>query len=420
MEWRSQLKIIFPATIGNVLEWYDFSLFGYFAVVIAELFFPSQDKSLSLLRTFGIFAVGYILRPVGAVLFGHWGDRLGRKKTLSIGIILMAGSTLVMGLLPTYAEIGSAAGIILVICRMFQGIAIGGEYAGSIIYLAEHAPPRQRGLTASLALFSTFIGLFIGSAVAALTSWVIEPSAFKIWGWRIPFIASVLLGGVGFYIRQYLPETPPFLTLKLEKKIVRQPLLYSLKIYPVVLLKLMLLTFLPAIASSLMTVYLPTYLNAYLKVPLHIGLIINTIGLLMSLMVPIAGFWSDKIGRKKILAIATACFILFSYPLFLILHMKTFVMILAAQAGLVFLTSLLGGAMPAIMTEIVPRKTRYTAMSLPFNLAFGIFGGTTPLVVTYLIAKTGDPFIPAYYLILAGFVMIGVMLTIKETAGKIL
>lgn len=408
--------LILPGIIGNILEWYDFSLYGYFAPVIAKLFFPTTDKFLSLLATFGVFAIGFLMRPLGAVIFGYFGDRTGRKKTLATAVMLMAIPTTLIGLLPTYAHIGISAGILLLICRLLQGLAVGGEFTGSIVYITEHAPNRLRGMYGSWTMFSAFTGLLIGSGVGAIMSALLPAEALSSWGWRIPFLMGLLLGVVGLYLRLRMPETPNFLAMKAKQEILKNPLNQAFKVAIRPMVMSVGLVFLPAMSFYLLFVFLSSYMTAFLHLPLHISLTVNTLSMLgIILVIPWVGLLSDKIGRKPVLQIGALGFIIFSYPLFLLLQQATFTSVLLAQLSFAILVSFAYAAIPATLVELVATNVRYTAMSFPYNLSNAIFGGTAPLVATYLIEKTGNPLAPSLYLIFAALVMFCFVLTIKES-----
>lgn len=408
-------KVILPSIIGNILEWYDFSLYGYFAVVFAKLFFPSTDPGLATLMSFGVFAVGFLTRPIGAVIFGYLGDRYGRKMTLAYAIILMALSTMLIGLLPTYDHIGRAAAILLVLCRLAQGLAVSGEFTGTMIYIIENAHQR-RGWYGSLAMASTFAGLLLGSLVSTLIiNFLTETQVFQ-WGWRIPFIGSILLGIVGLYLRLNMPETPLYLKLAESKQTLVNPIHYAFKNHLNPMLKALGLTFLSASAFYITFVYFSVYLKTYLQYNLANALTLNTLSMLLSaVLIPVIGRLSDRFGRKRFIIIGATMILLGVYPLLLFAQHATLVMVLITQLYLAIAISFICGIIPVILVELFITNTRYTALSLPFNLSQALFGGTVPLVMTFFINHTGDKLAPAYYLILASSMALLVLTTIKES-----
>ncbi len=416
---ETKRSVIIPGIIGNILEWYDFSLYGYFAPVISGLFFPTNNPTTALLKTFGVFAVGFLMRPIGAIFFGHFGDRFGRKKTLAISIILMALSTVIMGLLPTHAEIGVLAGILLTVCRLLQGLAVGGEFSGSIVYIIEHAPTERRGMYGSLTMFSAFAGLLLGSVVGAIVGGLAEGTEYANMAWRFPFLFGIVLGAVGLYLRLRMPETPGFIKLQKVGQTTKQPLLDSFREHPLDMFKGTLLVFLPAMGFYMCFVYLSSYLSIYLKIPLHTALVVNSISMIVILLViPWFGHLSDKYGRKPILSIGAISICILSYPLFLLLGKGTFASALTSQIFFAILISLCYAAVPATLVEMFPTKIRYTAMSFPYNLSNAIFGGTAPLFATLLIEKTGTIMAPSFYLIFSGIVMLLTLFCLKETYNK--
>lgn len=416
---KSRKNLIIPGIFGNILEWYDFALYGYFAPIIAHLFFPMHDYVSSLLATFGVFAVGFIMRPFGALIFGHFGDKVGRKKTLATAVILMAIPTTLIGLLPTYAHVGVLAGILLTACRLFQGLAIGGEFAGSIVYITEHAPQQRRGLYGSWAMFSAFAGLLLGSGVSALAGSIMSTEALNSWGWRIPFLAGLFLGFIGLYLRLRMPETPNFLAAQKSARLLKKPLKEAFKTASLPMLIAVGLIFLPSMGFYLLFVYLSSYISTYLHVPLQTALVINTISMIgITLFMPLVGALSDKIGRKPVLIIGAINYIIFSYPLFLLMQQATFSTILIAQFCFAILVCFAYAASPATLVELFPTNIRYTAMAFPYNLANALFGGTAPLVATYLINRSNTILAPSFYLIFAGMVMLVSIFFIKESFHK--
>jgi len=408
-------KTVIVAGIGNIMEWYDFALYGYFAPVLAHLFFPSEDPAVSLVSTFGVFATGFLMRPVGAAIFGHFGDRMGRRKALSASVLLMAGATALMGLLPTYAQIGMTATVLLTFLRLLQGISAGGEFTGSISFLVEHAPPSRRGFIGSWTTFSGVSGMILGSGAGALATYLLSDEALNSWGWRIPFLLGIVTGAVGYYLRFGVEESPMFKALKEQGKVVQAPLKEAFREFHKEMLMAVGVNWLNAAVFYTVWVYNTTYLATVIGFPLSSALLINTLSMLfLILAIPLMGALSDRVGRKPVLiagCVGVACL---AYPLYYLLSQGTFGSALTAQLVFVIPISMLQGTMPTTMVELFPTSSRYSALSISYNIAFAIFGGTAPLVATQLISMTGNPLSPSFSLIFAAVVSLLVIVSMKE------
>lgn len=409
------MKILLPGIVGNILEWYDFLLYGFFAPTLAQLFFPTEDKTTSLLATFGIFAMGFLMRPVGSVIFGHFGDKMGRKNMLVISLSLMALSTALIGCLPTYSQAGVTAGILLTGCRLLQGLALGGEF-GYSVYLIEHAGQNNRGLYGGLAMASASLGMLLSSAFAAIIESSLDQTQLISWGWRIPFLLGVILGIVGLYFRLRMPETQLFLNAKETGKLVNFPLYKSVKQKPLLLIQAVLLAFLPALVLYLGFIYMPTYLSTYTKLPLNVALIINTISMILVVFgLPLVGYISDRIGRKPIFMASGIICTVAAYPLFLLALTGTLVNAVLTQFVFVILLSLSYAILPVVLVEMVPTTIRYSTTALAYNVGNSIFGGTAPLLATFLIKETQSILAPSFYLMMSGIVMLIITLGLTET-----
>lgn len=409
--------LIISGIIGNVLEWFEFSLYGSFAPLFAELFFPSSNYAFSMLQIFSVFAAGFLMRPLGGIIFGYLGDRYGRQKTLSSSILLMAIPTTCIGLLPTYASVGALAGILLLTCRLTQGLAVGGEMQGSAIYIVEQAAPHQRGFQGSWTKFGIFLGIFLGSCTTLLLGKLLQPEALVQWGWRLPFLAGIPLGLLGYYIRHRLSETPYFTDLKSCQKIITNPLAHTLRYYWRPTLIVIAMPILIEISFYTIFIFIPSYLTKFTFISFDDVSLINAINLLVAaILLPITGWFSDHFGRKCLLVFSTVCLIIFAYPLFFILNQATsFQTILMVQLAILILIVPFAAITPALFVEMFPTEIRYTASSLAANLAASIFGGTAPLIATWLIATTNNPNSLSWYLIVAGFISLIAVLSLKET-----
>ena len=408
--WR---KII-SAAVGNVLEWYDFAVFGFFAPFISMQFFPSDDAISGLINTFGVFAAGYLVRPIGGVLFGRIGDRIGRKRALQISIVAMALPTTLIAFLPTHAEIGVWAAVLLVILRLTQGISVGGEFIGSICYLVEVAPAGRRGFFGSFAVLSAVAGMLLGSAVAAVLHGLLTAEQLEAWGWRLPFLGGVLIGLFGWWMRRTLEETPTFLELSAAGGIERQPLTAALREMPGRVCRVGAIVMLLGVAIYTLFIWMPTYLTHIVKPAVPHALLINTcaMGLLIALM-PLAGALSDKIGPKPVLGAGALITALFAYPLFSWIDGGTLIAVIIAQIVFAVINGAVQGPIPAAMVSLFPARLRYSAIAVGYNISLAVFGGTAPLVATWLIHRTGDLAAPAWYLIGIAVITCLVTLTLR-------
>ena len=393
------VKNTIGGVVGNILEWYDFAVFGYFASIIGAQFFPAEDQLASLINAFGVFAAGYLMRPLGGMIFGYIGDKLGRKKALRLSIIMMAIATTVLGLLPTHAQVGTLAAFLLVLLRLLQGISVGGELIGSISFITEIAPPERRGFFGSWTLFSAIGGVMLGSAVATITHSLLDQETLHRWGWRLPFLSGFLIGGFGLWMRKGLQESPEFERLQQSNDVERNPVKEAIRTMPTQILLVGGLVLLMGTGFYILFVWWPTYLTKIVTPTVDHALLVNTLSmLLMMLLIPFAGYISDKIGRVKTLGIATLFFVVASWPLFVLTDTATFTAALIAQLCFAVMMAFVQGPMAATMVEMFPVRNRFSGIAIGYNFSLALFGGTAPLVCTWLIEKTGDTAAPAYYL----------------------
>jgi MFS transporter, MHS family, proline/betaine transporter len=403
----SLARTVVAGAVGNVLEWYDFGLFGYFAPVIAAQFLPAEDKLASLLGTFGVFATGFLMRPLGGLVFGYIGDRLGRKLALELSVLLMAASTALLGLLPTHASIGLAAPVVLTLLRLLQGLSVGGEYIGSMSFLAEHAPRGRRAFFGSWTSFTVILGSLLGSGTAAVLTTVLSAEQLASWGWRVPFLGGLLIGVAGFWLRMGVQESPSFISLKKSGKIAANPIGDALRHNGGAIITTFGLSALTGVGFYLPFVWLPTWLTEINRPPLGKAeaLLANTIGLLLLLILtPITALVSDRVGRKPMFLGAAIGYVILAYPVFVRMTDGTFAS--ALLGGLVFAAcnSLFSGCMGAAMVELFPTRTRYSGVAIGYNLGQALLGGTAPLIATALIRRTGNNLSPVFYLILSAAV----------------
>ena len=415
----SQRKLVIAGLVGNVLEWYDFSVYGYFAVSIGHHFFPSEDPTTSLLAAFGVFAAGFLMRPVGAVLFGHIGDNWSRERALSLSVLAMAVPTFLIGVIPDYQQIGVTASVLLVLLRLAQGISVGGEYTTSIVFVVERSVPQRRGFMGTWCLFGTCAGTLLGAAIGTLLTSVLSRDAMRAWGWRLPFIVGLAIGMIGLYIRRDLERGAKFIKPQgigaTEEP--RGSFVDALKTQRLAIFKVIGLKATSAVGFYTLFVYMTVYFTKIVQIPKSDALAINTIALAaMLVMIPGAGALSDRVGRKPLLLAGAVGMLLFSLPLFRLLRYPKFGVILTGQLCFTIILCLFFGAEPAATAEAFPGRVRCSAAAISHNICFAVLGGTAPMVATYLIVRTQNDMSPSIYLMAAALVSIIAILSMSETA----
>ena len=412
-------KVLTASFIGNFVEWFDYASYGYFATVIAAVFFPEIAPQAALLATFAVFAISFIIRPIGGIVWGSIGDRIGRKTALSWSILIMSGATTVIALLPSYAQIGMLAPALLLVVRMVQGFSASGEYAGATSFLAEYAPPAKRGFYTSMVPASTAAGLLAGSLMSALLFSQLETAELHAWGWRLPFLLAFPLGLVGLYIRLKLEDTPKFRELEAKHHVETTPTRELFTTYRKPIIRAFAVTCLNAVGFYLILSYMPTYLITEMGMEESASFLANSIALFAYIfLIFLMGMLSDRFGRKTALIAASVLFIVLTVPLFSMLDGASFAMIVLIQVIFGALLTVNDGTLPCFLTEIFPTRVRYSGFAFSFNTANALFGGTAPFVATWLIAATGSKTAPAWYLVAAAVVALVAMLASRETAGK--
>lgn len=410
-------RVICAAAVGNFVEWFDFAVYGFLATVIAAHFFPSGDPSVALLKTFAVFAVAFAFRPLGGIFFGMLGDRIGRKRVLAMTILLMAGATTLIGLLPTYAQIGLVAPLLLTIIRCAQGFSAGGEYAGACAYLMEHAPRTQRAWYGSFIPVSTFTAFACAAVIAYALDASLSPEAMATWGWRVPFLIAAPMGIVGLYLRWRLDETPAFQAVAQEHAVAHSPLRETLKTQGGAICCLGAFVSLTALSFYTFTTYFTTYLQVAGGLTRATALLISVIALVFAaLMCPLAGAYSDKVGRRATILTTGVGLILVVYPAFMMASSGSFAASIVGVMMLAVGAVLSGVVTAALLSEIFPTRTRYTASAITYNMAYTIFGGTAPLMATWLIGMTGSNLAPAYYLMAISVLALAGGLALPETS----
>ncbi|MDO9713206.1 MFS transporter [Paracraurococcus lichenis] len=407
-------KAVGAAVVGNVLEWYDFSVYGYLATILARRFFPADDPTTALLATFAAFGIGFVARPVGGIVIGRMGDTRGRKAALLLTIFMMAFGTVAIGLLPTYGSIGILAPVLLVACRLAQGFAAGGEWGGSTAFIVEWAPRDRRGFFGSFQQASVAGGLLLGSAVAATFSTLLPVEAMEAWGWRIPFLLGGLLIPLGVYMRRNIEETPAYQGVRAETPRPRAGKSGNWLLAG----RAFGFTILWTVSYYVMLSYMPTFTQAHAGLSRSEALWSNTVGLVVLVAaVPAMGLLSDRIGRKPLLLGCCLAFAVLTYPLFvLVLSGRGLGTVIPVQIAFALMISAFSGPGPAAISEIFPTASRSTYMSTGYSLAVAVFGGFAPYIATWLIATTGSPLSPTYYVIASAILSTLVILRLRETA----
>ena len=398
--------------IGTTIEWYDFFLYGTAAaLVFNRLFFPTFDPLMGTLAAFGTYAVGFVARPVGGIVIGHYGDKIGRKSMLVLTLVIMGVATFLIGLLPTYQQIGPWAAVGLVLLRVAQGFGVGGEWGGAVLMAVEHAPPGKRGFYGSWPQVGVPAGLVLSTAVFAIFSRMPE-AQFLSWGWRVPFLLSALLVIVGLLIRVRILETPAFTRVKQEAREARQPILEVLATYPKQVLLAMGARFAENGAFYIYSVFVLTYATQYVKMPQQTVLTGILIGAGLELLaIPFFGAMSDRFGRRPVYlfgAIATA---VWAYPLFLLLDTASPPLVwLALIVAFVFSHAAMYGPQAALLSELFGTRVRYSGASLGAQLSAVLAGGTSPFIATLLLANYGRSALSLYLIAMASVTVIAILL----------
>ncbi|HBX06707.1 MAG TPA: hypothetical protein DEG10_12300 [Leclercia adecarboxylata] len=414
-------RALIAGSIGNFIEWYEFAVYGFLATVIAKNFFQLSGEAglTSLILTYASFAIAFFFRPLGAIVFGRIGDRIGRKPTLIIVLVMMTLATAAIGLVPVYASIGIAAPLIITVLRILQGLFAGGEYGGAVSLMTEFAPRGKRGLYGAWQSFTVALGLLAGAGIVALLSALLTPEALHDWGWRIPFLLAGPLGWIGLYLRNHLQDSPEFQALLNSHQTEAAPLRRAVITGRRALGFCIGFVAIKAVMHWMLQAFIPAYLVTTLHYPALDAYTITTLGLLfVAVLVPFMGYLSDRIGRKPLMLAGCLGLILFAWPAMKLLASGE---VFSAMLGLGLLglcIAAFDGASNAAMAELFPTRIRFGGVAIAYNLAVAFFGGVTPWSLAWLLTVTGNPLSPALYVMMAALVTLLTVLRARETAGQ--
>ncbi|RAJ56612.1 MHS family proline/betaine transporter-like MFS transporter [Streptomyces sp. Amel2xB2] len=411
-------RSVIAGSIGVLVHWFDWAVYAYMATTMADIFFPNQDGTASLLSVFAVFAVAFFVRPLGSVIFGHLGDRFGRKKTLSLVIISMAAGTLLLGLIPGYGTIGLAAPVLLVVARIIQGIAAGGEFGSAAAFLAEYSPAKRRGLGTSSIEIGSVLGFLLASFVVWALHTTLSEAEISAGGWRIPFLVTVPLALVGLYIRLKVEDTPEYRALEELDTVPASPVTEVFKSNRTQFFQTIGIETFMNCTFYVVLVYLLTYQEEIVGLHPDQAALLSTVASLVAIaLIPLSGIASDRVGRKPVLLTAAGLLIVGAVPLFLLMRQGSGNAAFAATAGLAAVLAIILGTHSATVAELFPTRTRQSGLSMAYAIAGALFAGTLPYINTWLISATDDPMVPAYTLIVVGVVGLLTVLTIPETKG---
>jgi MHS family proline/betaine transporter-like MFS transporter len=411
-------RVILAGAVGSVVEYFDFAVYGYVATILAANFFSSGDPTIALLNTLAAFALSFLLRPIGGIVFSHFGDKYGRKNALAATILTMSVASGLIGILPTYAAMGVGASVLLVLARCLQGFAAGGELGGAIAFVSEHSPDAKRGLLCSTTQTGALAGVLIASLLIALLNQLLGAETMKAWGWRLPFLIAIPLGLFGLWIRNRLAEAPQFQELEKSGHTDSAPVIHLFTGHAGALLQ----------AVGLSTLLFSLYYVAYVYLNIHFQRVVGTTASLAFwstsltlavsvLCMPMFGALSDKVGRKPIFIVASLLALVFAVPSFKWMQ-EGGATAVAMQVLLGLIESALMGVAFSTLAELFPAKVRYTGVALGFNIGGTVAGGTAPLISTWLVGVMHTPIAPAYFLAGTAVVTFITSLTLRETAGS--
>jgi MHS family proline/betaine transporter-like MFS transporter len=410
-------RVVVASTLGNAFEWFDYAIFGMFAPIISKLFFPTSNEVNSMLLTFATFAVAFAVRPLSGVLFGLYADRFGRKGALTLMIIMMAIGTGMIGLLPTYAAVGIAAPLFMVVARLIQGVSVGGEFSNATAMLVEYSPENRRGYYGSFQMVSQALGFTVGALLAYLATTYASPASLESWGWRIPFILGILIGPFGYWLRSNIDETPEFQRyLQSKQKPANTPLAELFTKHLRELVVGFCIVVMGTVSYYVMLLYIPIYAVRQLGMPMsgaQLSSVLSTA--LIVVFCPLAGSLSDRIGRRVVVLSAT---IIYAVVVWLAVHhllaAPSLSRLILAQMATSLVMAFIWGPTPVLLMELFPVGVRSTGVGLIYNVGVALFGGLAPFAITWLIAATGDKMSPVYYVAISAVVGVLGLLLLRE------
>lgn len=418
VDQKSLRKSVAAGAIGVLVHWFDWAVYAYLAGTIASVFFPEESATAGLLATFAVFAVSFLVRPIGAIIFGRLGDRLGRKQTLSIVILAMALSTLVLGLLPGYSTIGILAPILLIATRIVQGLAAGGEFGSAAAFLGEFSPAKRRGFGVSWLEFGSLLGFLLASFAVFLLNLAFDQQQIADWAWRIPFLITVPLGFIGLYIRRKIEDTPEFQQLQELETVSHAPVKEVFQRNFKEFIQTCGMETFMNVTFYVVLVYLLTYQEVTVGIDAGNAALLSTLASALGLIVvPLAGIASDRVGRKPVLLTAAVALTVLSVPLFMLMNDPAPWATFVSTLGLALILAIVLGTHAVTVVELFPTRTRQTGLSIAYALTAALFAGTAPYLLTWLIDTTGDQLVPGYFLVGVGLVGVVTVLSLPETRG---
>lgn len=418
---KDMRKILIASLVGSSIEWFDYFLYGTVsALVFNQLFFVADDPSIGLLLAYTSFALAFFIRPLGGIIFSHIGDRIGRKKTLVLTLSLMGAATFAMGLLPTYQAIGIAAPIILIILRLIQGLGLGGEWGGALLLAVEYAPKGKRGLFGSVPQMGVTIGMVLGTFALSIMT-LLPHESFMTWGWRVPFILSGLLVVFGLWIRKGIDETPSFKRVQAEGSIPKLPIVETFRLH----WREVLIAIGAKVVETAPFYIFGTFIVSYATNNLGFSqtTTLNTVmfaTIITTILIPVMGYLSDRIGRKKLYVGGTILMLLYAFPYFWLLHQESvFLLVVATVIGIGIIWAPITAVLGTMFSEIFSAEVRYTGISLGYQIGAAVAGGTAPLVATALLIRFNDSYIPvAIYIMFTAVISLIAIWNVKDRTNE--